>query len=92
MGRGGGHQHPVPPASYPPVHHIHVYMHACLYTCTVTAGEDGLTTIVRATLSTANDIMTVSPYPYTPPLTSVPAADRLLGGGHTDWPCTEQCL
>ena len=62
-------------------------------TCTVTAGEDGLTTIVtieRATLSTANDIMTVSP--YTPPLTPVPAADGLLGGGHYNWPSTEQWL
>ena len=64
-------------------------------TCTVTAGEDGLTTIVtieRATLSTANDIMTVSPYPYTPPLTPVPAADGLLGGGHLHWPSPEQCM
>ena len=61
----------------------------------MTAGEDGLTTIVtieRATLSTANDIMTVSPHPYTPPLTPVPAADGLLGGGHSDWPCPEQWL
>ena len=61
-------------------------------TCTVTAGEDGLTTIERATLSTANDIMTVSLYSYTPPLTPVPAADGLLGGGHSDWSSTEQCL
>ena len=61
-------------------------------TCTVTAGEDGLTTIVtieRATLSTANDI---SPYPYTPPLTPVPAADGLLGGGLPNWPSPEQWL
>ena len=67
----------------------------CTCTCTVTAGEDGLTTIVtieRATLSTANDIMTVSPYPYTPPLTPVPAADGLLGAGHYNWPCPEQWL
>ena len=64
-------------------------------TCTVTAGEDGLTAIVtieRATLSTANDIMTVSPQTYTPPLTPVPAADGLLGGGHCHWHSTEQCM
>ena len=64
-------------------------------TCTVTAGEDGLTTIVtieRATLSTANDIMTVSPQSYSPPLTPVPAADGLLGDGLPDWHSTEQWL
>ena len=56
-------------------------------TCTVTAGEDGLTTIVtieRATLST------VSPHPYSPPLTPVPATDGLLGGGLSNWPSPEQ--
>ena len=61
----------------------------------MTAREDGLTTIVtieRATLSTANDIMTVSPPAYTPPLTPVPAADGLLGGGHYNWHSTEQWL
>ena len=64
------------------------------YACTVTAGEDTIVTIERATctLSTANDIMTVSPYPYTPPLTPVPAVDGLLGGSHSDWPSTEQWL
>ena len=71
-------------------------VNTCTCTCTVTAGEDGLTIIViieRATLSTANAIiMTVSPHPYSPPLTPVPAADGLLGGGHSDWPCPEQFL
>ena len=61
-------------------------------TFTVTAEEDGLTTIVTIERATANDIMTVSPHPHTPPLTPVPAADALLGGGHTDWACPEQWL
>ena len=51
-----------------------------------------MVTIERATLSTVNDIMTVSPPAYTPPLTPVPAADGLLGGRHSDWPSTEQWL
>ena len=61
----------------------------------MTAGEDGLTTVVtieRAKLSTANDIITVSPNSYSPHLTPVPAADGLLGGGHTNWPSPEQWL
>ena len=60
---------------------------------TVTAGEDGLTTNSHNREScTANDIMTVSPYPYTPPVNPVPATDGLLGGDHSDWPCPEQLL
>ena len=58
-----------------------------VYTHTVTVGEDGLTTIAtieRATLSTANDIMTVSPHLCTPALIPVPPADGLLGGGHSN--------
>ena len=79
--------------AWPAMVHVYTCVHVHVYT--VTAGEDGLATIVtieRATLSTANDIMTVSPHPYTPPLTPVPAADGLLGDSLSDWPSKEQCM